>query len=516
MAMIGVDAQTAPEVPRLVVNIVIDQLRTDYLEAFTPLFGEKGFVKLMKEGRMYSQAEYPFSKPDRASAIAALMSGTTPYVNGVVGERWLNRETLQTIYCVDDDNYPGNGTRQKTSPFALGVSTISDELKVSTEGKAVVYSIAPNRDAAVFGAGHAADAAIWLDDETGKWCGTSYYSVFPQWVNFYNSLSRAASNNINTIAWEPYNELVGGFNYFVSGGMKKPFKHSFKGERRFREFKASGMVNQEVTDFAVHCIGNGMLGVDQVTDMLNVTYYAGNFDHKTVSECPMELQDTYVRLDDQLGRLIEQVEQKVGRNRALFMVTSTGYSDTDQTEYDLSRYRIPSGDFNITRAYLLLNMYLTAVYGPDRYVEAVLGNQIYLNLKLIENKGINLTELLERSASFLIQLSGVRDVYTSARLAQGAWTPGIRAIRNGYNPKVSGDILVEVAPGWHMINEDTHERVLQRDSYMGFPLFFYGANVRAEVVKTPVTLDHVAPTLAQFLRIRAPNACSSSPFQEIR
>jgi len=210
------------------------------------------------------------------------------------------------------------------------------------------------------------------------------------------------------------------------------------------------------------------------------------------------------------------VEHKVGRERVLFVLTSTGYSDTEQTEDDLSRYRIPTGEFNIGRAQLLLNMYLSAVYGQAKYVEACMGNQIYLNLKYIADKGLNLGEVLERSADFLIQLEGVRDVYTSQRLAQGAWTPGIRSIRNAYNPKTSGDILIQVASGWRLVNEQTGERKLQRESYMGFPLYFYGLSIQPEVVETPVTVDHIAPTLARCLRIRAPNACSASPLTGIR
>lgn len=516
MTIMGVDAQTAPEVPRLVVNIIIDQLRTDYLEAFSPLYGEKGFSRLMREGRVYSQAQYPFSSPDRASAIACLMSGTVPYENGIVAERWLDRGTLLPVYCVDDKAFAGNATTECSSAANLGVSTFTDELKVSTEGKGLVYSIAPSRDAAVLMAGHAADGAFWINDETGHWCGSSYYGKLPQWISFHEDNSQALYRNIGSITWEPINSLVGSYNYFVSGGMKTPFKHKFKGERNFRQFKASALVNEEVTSLATRCVQNAMLGIDRVTDVLNVCYYAGNFDHKTVAECPIELQDTYVRLDRQLAELVDLVESRVGRDHVLFVVTSTGYSDTEQGTTDLSRYRIPTGEFNITRAYRLLNMYLIAVYGQGDWIESVMGNQIYLNLKLIENKGLNLTEVLERCGDFLIQLSGVRDVFTSQRLSQGAWTPGISNVRNAYNPKNSGDILIQVSPGWQLVNEETHEKSLQRDSYMGFPLYFYGADIQSEVVLDPVTLDHVAPTVAQCLRIRAPNGCDAAPLLGIR
>lgn len=508
IAMLPVEAQTAPDVPRLVVNIVIDQLRTDYLEAFSPLYGEKGFRRLLRDGQVYQQAEYPFAQPDRASAMASLMTGTSPFEHGIVAERWLDRNTLQPVYCVDDKLFAGLLTTEQSSAAQLAVSTITDELKVASNGKSLVYSISPYRDAAIFGAGHAADGAFWLNDLTGQWCSTEYYGQFPSWALTYNN-SYGLKSRINSLRWEPTNDLVGNFNYFVSGGMKTPFKHSFTGERKVRQFKASALVNEEVNRFAEHCLRSTAIGMDGITDFLTLTYYAGNYEHKGVDECPIEQQDTYVRLDQNLSDLFEFVEKKVGRDNVLFCVTSTGYADEQVS--DLSPYRIPTGTFNLTRAQLLLNMYLIAVYGQGQYVETALGNQVYINLKLLEQKAINQTEVLERCQDFLMQLSGVRDVYTSHRLLQGSGTPGLSRLRNAHNPRISGDIIIQVAPGWHLINEDTHEDQIARESYMSFPLILLGASTKSQTSETPVTVDHLAPTLAKCLRIRAPNGCAQRP-----
>ena len=232
-------AATADNLPRVVVNILVDQLRTDYMNAFIPLYGEDGFVRLLKEGRVYTHAEYPHAHPDRASAAATLATGTTPYNHGVVGLRRLDRATLRPVRCAEDPAFPGVQTSDAVAPTCLGVSTVSDELKVATEGKALVYSIAPYRDAAILSAGHAADCAIWLDDKTGRWCTTSYYaSVLPAWVNVLNSSSQA--EKVASLVWTPYNDLVGNFSYFLSGGMKKPFAHKFqKGENRFAAYKTA-------------------------------------------------------------------------------------------------------------------------------------------------------------------------------------------------------------------------------------------------------------------------------------
>lgn len=501
-------AAAADNLPRVVVNILVDQLRTDYMNAFIPLYGEDGFVRLLKEGRVYTHAEYPHAHPDRASAAATLATGTTPYNHGVVGLHRLDRATLRPVRCAEDPAFPGVQTSDAVAPTCLGVSTVSDELKVATEGKALVYSIAPYRDAAILSAGHAADCAVWLDDKTGRWCTTSYYaSVLPAWVNVLNSSSQA--EKVASLVWTPYNDLVGNFSYFLSGGMKKPFAHKFKGDGRFVAYKTSGLVNEDVCAAASACVNGTMMGSDAVTDYLAVTFYAGNFEHATAGQAPMELQDTYVRLDRAIGRLMKNVETKVGKGNALFVVTSTGY--TDEETADLTPYRIPTGTFDMERAAGLLNMYLVAVYGQGNYVEATFGTQLYLNHKLVEDKQINLAEMLERVQDFLLQLSGVKDVYTSTRLMQGAWTPGISRMRGAYHPKFSGDVLIEVAPGWHYVNPSTRENKLVRESYIPFPVIFLGTGCQTETIGTAVTIDCIAPTVSKAIRIRAPNACSVAP-----
>ena len=156
-------------------------------------------------------------------------------------------------------------------------------------------------------------------------------------------------------------------------------------------------------------------------------------------------------------------------------------------------------------------MYLVSVYRQGNFVEPCLGPHTYLNHKPLQDNHINFTELLERTQDFLLQLSGVKDVYTAQRLLQGAWTPGISRIRGGYNAKFSGDVLIEVSPGWRYVNAETKEDMPVRESYIPFPIVFLGAGVKGEQIETPVTTDRIAPTLSRSVRIRAPNACAAVP-----
>jgi hypothetical protein len=203
MAIAGLQAQEIPAVPKLVVGLTIDQLRMEYVEAFSAMYGERGFKRLWKEGRVYRNAEYDFVNVDKSSAVAAIYTGTSPSLNGIVGNVWLDRSTLGVIGCVDDPNYMGNYTPECSSPARLKVSNLSDELMIATSGVAEVYSIAPTREMAVLSAGHASKGAFWINDETGKWSGTTYYENFPSWVSSYND-RQGLDFRISEMAWGPY------------------------------------------------------------------------------------------------------------------------------------------------------------------------------------------------------------------------------------------------------------------------------------------------------------------------
>ena len=164
----GLQAQSLPTAPKLVVGLTIDQLRTDYLEAFSSLYGERGFKRLWKEGRVFHNAEYTFSGVDRASAMAAIYSGSTPSVNGIISNRWMDVATLRPVNSTDDAAFMGYYTDQTCAPTKLLTSTIADELKIATQGKGIVYAIAPFCDAAIFAAGHAGNGAFWINPTTGK------------------------------------------------------------------------------------------------------------------------------------------------------------------------------------------------------------------------------------------------------------------------------------------------------------------------------------------------------------
>lgn len=495
-------------IPRLVVNITIDQLRSDYLEAFSSLYVDNGFNRLMREGRVYVDGTNNFAPADRASATATISTGVTPYYNGVVAGSWLDRATLRPVQCVDDKKVEGGAGLAKVSAYRLLTSTIGDELKLYTHGASKVFGVAPDCDAAILSAGHAADGAVWIDNNTGEWLTTGYYTQpTNHWITNF-ARGHQLHNTVASQKWTPMVSFSTTASFFVNQGSKNTFSHKFVGERRFVEYKRSALVNVDITDLALACQQSNALGADEITDLLSVQYYAGFFKEGNLSESQLELQDTYLRLDKELQRLMDVIERRVGKKNVMFVVSSTGYCSGDNSDYE--KYKIPTGTFFINRTANLLNMFLSSIYGSGQYVDACYRNHIYLNHKLLERQHISLTEISSRATEFLQMSEGVRNVH-SAQSILASSSGDVFMLRNCYNPTLLGDIVIEVSPGWQLVNENTGETTTQLASTVSFPIIFLGEGIKAEKVTGFVTNDRIAPTITKAIRIRAPNGCRSLP-----
>ena len=446
--------------PKIVVSITIDQLRSDYIEDFMPFYGEGGFKKMLAKGTVYHNAYDDGAPADRAASRASLVTGTYPAYNGITGEKWLDKSTLIPVNCVEDNTVSGLLTNDKSSPKNIATTTVNDELKVATNGEAIIYSIAYDRESAVLSGGHAADGALWFNKNNGRWCSSDYYfKKIPKWIESYNLL---------------YSDDFANYNN-----------------------------NRNVTEMALQCIMSNGMGLDNVTDMLTVTYNAKTEDNKTRNSKQL-IQDTYISLDKELEKLTSKIESRFGTSSILFVLTGTGLCDDKEADY--AKYRVPSGTFYINRTANLLNMYLSAIYGQDKYIESCFYNQIFLDLKRIEIKRISMTDILSRAQSFLIQNAGVKNVLTTKDLLFSGDNGGSR-LRNWYNANNCGDLIIELTPGWKLLNEDNGQQYSSRESIVSFPIIFYGTDCKKQETHEPVSIDRIAPTISKAIRIRAPNAC---------
>lgn len=488
-------AQNQVKSPKLYLNIVVDQLRTDYLYEFMELYGEGGFKRLLSGGKVYTNAHFPFENIDRATSISTLMTGTPPYVNGIVGERWLDRRSLRVVNCVEDQKTNGLYSTDAFSPVALKAITITDEVKRSTRGKSIVCSIAPDGDAAVLAGGHSANIVLWKNNNSGYWSSSTYYGIFPSWAVAMNKAVLGKER-----VWKPLFK-TDRYNNFGDKAPKS-FSYSFDCRRNFILYKTSACMNDEVNEMAFSLLQNSKLGKDNIVDCLSLTYYAGNYDGGPMSHRPVEVQDIYARLDRNIEALLNELDKSIGLENIVVSLSSTGYVMENGEEY--SKYRLPSGTLYAERIRVLLNVFLSAKFGKGDYVESVYGTQIFLNKGLIESLKLSNMDVFAQAVEFLKSLDGVEDVFTIYSLG-GILSPGLQHAKNGYNPSCSGDIWIRLMPGWRVVE---NEKVLSKFQYrtpVMFPIIIYGAGVKHEVIDKLTPANVLVMNMARILRVRRPN-----------
>lgn len=516
LAVTNLEAQQ--QVPKLVVCITVDQLRGDYIEYFYNTFGERGFKRLLNEGKVYSNIRFEFSNIDEASAFATLFTGSNPCFNGISSNYKYDFEREREFSVLYDPAYLGNYTRDNYSPKALFSSTIGDELKIASKGRSDVYAIAPNPEAAILSGGHAANGVFWIDNSNGKWATTTYYKSVPWYVDRYNSGVESLSARLNKMIWTPSlpTSQLNAFPYVLD---EIPFKYTFSEKELncYPKLKTTPFVNKEVNRLALQFLEYGGFGTRTCPDLLSVTYYAGNYRGNMNKEYSYEIQDTYYQLDKDIEQLLDAIDKKVGLSKALVVFTGSGYYKSEE-EYtqELDSY-IAGGEFHPKRCVALLNMYLMALYGQQtNWVKGYYDNQIYLNRKAIEDAKLDLAEIQNKSAAFLKEFSGVQHVTTDHSLVFGDWNEGTAKFREGTHHLGRGDLIIELQPSWKINKDNPKEKVkLIRNNAVITPLIFLGSGIKPERIYREVKATEVAPTITHILRIRPPNASQSFPLQEL-
>ena len=512
MVALTVLSQDGGERPRLVIGIVVDQLRSDYIDLLQSRFGEDGFKRLMRDGAFLENVEFDVPGLDIASGTALLMSGASPSVNGIPCSYVYDRKADKAQYILADASAMGNFTDVAYSPMAYKVSTITDELRVHSSGMSYVHSIAADPQQAILLAGHAANSAFWINDRTGNWASTTFYRDAPQILSGRNYRLPLASR-LDTMWWEPaiplddYPDILSFKKYYAFR-----YIYSSSDRERFVKYKTSALANNEVTTVAIEYLNTLKLGSRGQTDMLCLGYTVAPYRYTRDGDNRVENQDLYIRLDRELARLFAEIDRSVGMSNTMVFVASTGYY-YDNIRPD-ERFNIPTGEFYPNRAISLLNMYLMAIYGNGQWVKGYFNRQFFLNHKLIEDKKLSLTELRAKSSELLRQMSGIKAAYTFEEILNNPASAEARALHRAMVPAYCGDVVVEVSPGWLIMdqgNDNFDEAQLIRTNVVNTPVFIMAPSVKPQKISIPVDATAIAPTIASILRIRSPNAAMSMP-----
>lgn len=501
--------------PQLVIGIMVDGLDQQYLDLLRGQFGPGGFNRLMEQGVVIPNADYG-TGVDATAAAAMLATGAPPSTTSISGAMIYDRAAGRAVPAMNDPEAMGNFTPQTYSPRALSASTLSDEVKIAGGGVTRTFSIAPDPAQAVILAGHNANSAIWLNEKTGNWATSTFYKDFPTSVTYRNRVT-PLSARLDTMRWTPalapdrYPGLPEHLTHY-------PFSYVFpRGSAdRYAMFAASPKCNTEVTDIATLLIDDLKLGTTtDGADMINLTYTLAPFDFTRNEDNRYELMDSYIRLDRDLARLFSAADRAAGAGNTLFYLAAT--PPTGRVRRDNEKWNIPFGEFSTKKAKSLLNMFLIAKYGNGDWVKAFYDKQFYLNNQLIDERHLDAREVRLESAAFLEKMSGVDHVYTVDEILAGRGDAHYEALQRNTHAASSGDLFIEVAPGWETVDDLSAPVQAQRTQYVRraapatAPVFILAPNVESRTINTPVDIRAVAPTVARLLRIRSPNAASLPP-----
>ena len=515
--------------PKLVVGIVVDQMRYDYLTRFYNQYGKDGFKRLVEQGFNCKNNHYNYAPTSTGPGHTSVYTGTTPSVHGIIGNNWYDKETDSDVYCAGDHSYTSIGTTSNAgqmSPHRMTVTTITDELRLNTQLRGKTIAIALKDRGAVLPGGHTANAAYWFHGaDEGRWITSSYYmSQLPKWVIDFNNSGKAQSYKK---AWNTLKDIK---EYKESGTDNNAYEGLFKGEttptfphsttslldktKDFDIIKSTPFGNSLTTDFAIEALQQEGLGKDEITDFLAVSYSSTDYVGHKFGVNSKEVEDTYIRLDEDLARLFKALDKNVGEGEyTLFL--SADHAAIEVPAY-LRDQKIPAGYVDNAANSKKLSEFLKYTYGTEDIVKNYSNYQLFLDHKIIENLDLELAKVEADIAQEFLGYDAIDRVYTADQMWNNNYSSGIPYIlQNGYNQKRSGDVLVVLKPGFASYSEtgSTHGSPQIYDTHT--PLLFYGKGIKPGSTVSRTEIPDIAPTISALLGISFPSGTSGKPITAV-
>jgi len=517
---------TDENIPRLVLVLSVDQMRSDYLSRYWNKFQSGGFKRLVNEGAVCKNAQLDLHVQKISTGTATLFTGVYPAEHGIVNDSWYDRLKKKEINCIADDYFITVGSDSKEgerSATKLLSPTIGDLIKLNTRNKSKVFSVAMNDVSAVLSAGHSADGAYWFDNQNGNMISSSYYvDVFPEWVRQFNEKGFAKTYTqrdwSTLLPLTSYEESLPDDYILEKGYFDKwnTFPHSLKkikeqaGDYKF--LKTTPYGNNMVKDFAINLMIAEKLGKDEFPDFLAVTFSSMDYENNSFGPASVEMEDTYLRLDQDIALILDYLDKAVGKANVLVVLTST-CSSVYPADYLKEEFRMPVGNFSPESAVALLKSYLNITYGQGNWIEVIGDQQLYFNRELLEKKNISIEDIEVKTANFINQFEGIKIALPSSSFAQGDYTKGqLAVIANSYNFKRSGDVLYQLEEGWQPVYK--YEKTIYNDN-SNIPFILSGNSVKNIQIRRKIMGEDLLPTLMEILRMPVPDHCVGSILEEV-
>ena len=514
--------------PKLVVGVVVDQMRFDYLNRFKNKFGSEGFLRLMRQGYSCNNHHFNYVPTYTGPGHASIFTGTTPSVHGIIGNDWYDKVSQEIIYCTTDKAYEPVGADMEyghVSPKNLKVTTLADQNRLFTQMKGKTIGVSIKDRGAIFPSGHTANGAYWFEGlKQGKWVSSTYYmDKLPSWVQEFNSPSNI-SNYLKT--WNPLYDIN---LYKESGPDISNYEKGFKGQSApvfpydlkalmnlndgFDILKTSPFGNEMITDFALAAVEAEALGKDEYTDFLTVSYSSTDYVGHNFGLNSVELQDMYLRLDLEIERLLNYLDKNVGAgNYTLFLTSDHGAAEVPSYLKDV---HMPSG-YVQKEMFTPLYKALNTKYGVSDLIINISNNQIFLNHEQIGSMQLNLEAVQKFIVNEIIHYPAMNKAFTATTMQTSYFETGIeKTLQNGYNQKLSGDVLYTLQSGVIAYGPKgtTHGSGFTYDTHV--PLLFYGNGIQQGKTFERTNVSDIAPTISALLGIGLPSGATGEVIEKV-
>jgi len=525
-------SQSAIDRPKLVIGIVVDQMRWDYLYRYYDRYTDSGFKRLLNEGFSCENTMLNYVPSFTAVGHTTIYTGSVPSIHGITGNDFIIQATGETMYCTQDDNVHSVGTKDrnhkegKMSPRNMETTTITDELELATNFRSKVIGIALKDRGGILPAGHAADAAYWFDDQSGNWITSSWYMEdLPQWVKDFNN-----DKSIDKYLNQEWNTLYPIDTYIQSTEDDNEYERSYKGQKKtvfpidmpelfkkngYNMIRLSPFGNSLTLGLAKQALVHERMGKHTDTDFLAVSLSITDYIGHYFAVNSIKIEDVYLRLDKELGEFFAFLDKEVGKDNYLLFLTAD-HAAAHNARF-LQDHGINAGNWNEKQVRNDLNNHLKGKFGSDKLVINLYNYQTNFDYKEISAVKVDINNLRQECIDFLQKVEGIAYAFENSK-ASVATIPAVikEKVINGYNRERCGEVQVILKPGWYSSSRTkggTHGTWHPYDAHI--PLIWMGWNIKQGSSNKEIYMTDIAPTLAALLHIQMPNGCIGKPIEDI-
>jgi predicted AlkP superfamily pyrophosphatase or phosphodiesterase len=513
-------ADQAIQRPKLVVGIVVDQMRWDYLYRFNPLFkASGGFKRMMNEGFSCDNTLIPYTPTITACGHTCAFTGSVPAIHGITGNAWWDNQQMKSVYCSEDKTVRGVGGKTEEdgqmSPRNMLTTTICDELRLATNFKSKVIGVALKDRGSILPAGHSANAAYWYEGKSGNFITSTYYmNELPAWVNNFNNRKlvdslyklnwnlalpkevypQYATADVKDYEGKPFGKDAVGFPYDLSSFIGKDFS----------KISSTPYGNTLTVEMAKAAVIAENLGKGAATDFLTVSFSSPDYVGHSFGPNSMEQVDDYVRLDDDLGRLFAFLDASVGKDQ--YTVFLTADHAVAHVPGFMKENKLPGGTLDDAGMMREMNTKLKEQFGIDRAIVSMANYQVYLNHPRMDSAKLDESAIKKWIIQYIKKNDAIANAFPTADIMTTPINKTLREmLANGYNPRRSGDIQMILKPGYIEggATGTTHGLWYPYDAHI--PLLWYGWGIKHGKTKRETYMTDIAPTLAALLNIQMPS-----------